>query len=176
MLIDKFKHRKLSKFYYSFGSKNAIVALDGTTLTNSNSTKLICTTRLIYNRNLNTIYLDESTISTTYNQNLNGGIDKKLDQQLTSNGTLSYCNLYVFQDTVSNGRGIVIEFLSIDAVTVPFNNKINTFTTLPNYKYFVKAKNRFYALNPSSPRVDQPLFTEFVPLGGINTKNLDTQD
>lgn len=161
--FDKYKKRKLSNFLPPILTT---VLPDGTTTTPASfKLKLLATALISYQYVLHGIPSVNSfnieTISFIQAAGLPG--TSKLD----TDPNKSYFHLYIVQDLTNNSRGIAIEFLSIDAITIPFRNT-QGYETTPAYSYFLKQGNRIRTLVTSS-RIDIIVNVDFVPIN--NSQN-----
>ena len=156
MKFNKFEKRKLSNFYVQ---TPYVVKPDEKIDTTSNKTKLIATSLMRFN--YNTLTISPLTISRPFFDWFNGNTAYLWE---TVDLNVGFFNIYVFQDMVNDGRSITIEFLSIDAVTIPF--PISSKNLDGNWIYFIKKNNSLSELT-TIPRVDSTIFTEFVPIGGF---------
>ena len=163
--MNKYEKRKLSKCYIRpvsvcSGSLNEIVSTSG-------KTKIIATALYSYNYTGfgNPLGITMVHACKPYNSQLTNAYT-----DFPNGGVYGYFNLYILEDVVNGGKGLAIEFLSIDAITVPFNNKIGINNTL-TYSYFAKFRNTFISIPTNNSRLDSDLMIDFIPilssLGGL---------
>ena len=175
MQFDKYKKRNLSKFYVS-GLSYVNPAGDGA-LGDGNKNKLIATAVMQYRySNPGRLITDPTDsismlhASTLYNSGINS--EYPIYQPTgANNGGWGLFHIYIFQNTINDGRAIVVEFISIDAATIPFNSKVNVkkiWQDGANYNYFMKKGNlltKLPAINKyDNPRLSSSQFSEFIEL------------
>jgi len=154
--MKKYDARRLTNFYIPGGGKNFILS-NGSIVSGNNKTKILSTTLAKFTLADPSVYvnahrelLTNSTITyvTTTSihsiSNIQSGI-----LNIQPGEREIYFNIYILQDLATNGRGIGIEFLTIDAINIPFNNKFDIDNTTLNFAYLAKKGNRFCELTPS---------------------------
>ena len=167
--FDKYKDRKKSGLYINMAGfnmyQNPIVSGSSYTMINASpQTKIIATALLRISNTINPtsgdIFMEHA--SKTHNDSLSFAPSKVY-------ANASYINVYVIQDTTNNGRGLAVEFLNIDAVSIPFNSKISP---IPNYQYFFKKGNQSLinissSANTSGTRTDFTTRTDFLQINSL---------
>lgn len=155
IIINKYKKRDLSNFY-----AGDLKMSDGSsTNTDINTTKLLATVLLKYDLPNQLVTYQHASL--TYNVGKNSFIPYSPDTDT------SYFNLYIMVDTQNTEfRGLVVEPISIDVATIPFNAILDEPEV--SYQYFAKWGNKIVNI-AKVPRVDSIVRYEMVELGGITS-------
>jgi hypothetical protein len=151
--MDKYNPRRLTNFYVDGTSIKFMDEVGGGPFAGSEKTKIISTVLGKFNLNQggNPHYaLIDSTIETVAVSATGNYSNKAAYNNIFPDDNSGFFNIYILQDNNSTAnyglplnRAIAIEFLSIDAINIPFNSK----NTNSNYVYFAKKANRLDKLD-----------------------------
>jgi len=194
--MDKYNPRRLSNFYIDGTFMTFTDELGQSTYNGSNKTKILSTTLAAFH-----LYqgpagdaLTLSTIETLQVSTIYGDINAPLvGNQLPENNS-GFFNIYILQDNNSTAnygqplnRAIAIEFLSIDAINIPFNSR-NTdaipyayFARKGQYLHEVSVQNAWWAhtsgidpgTNTQHIAINTNNFTAGIPIKKHQNKNID---
>jgi hypothetical protein len=183
MNFDRYNKRKLSAFNVCFKNKIAFNINDGSpTSVTYNKSKLLCTFLCQYDFDSNQITI---LLVTTPDKTKGGSI---VGQKITD-GNIGYFHVYIFESNIETTsslcRSVAIEFLSVDAISIPASfgkqtTAVNTFSDITEVKLVSKNKiislksayNRGYDVSNNSRYVILSLLVPFKKYN-YNDNNLD---